>query len=91
MKNGGANADEFCKNPEYYFSEEKKENWGFYKVGKKFYIEDGNHRTIIARFFLNLNNLPEVIKGVSVTEFIPKKSSSFNLLQHFFKGKVNNS
>lgn len=91
MKNGEANAYEFCKNPKYYFSDEKKENWGFYKFGEKFYIEDGNHRTVIAKFFLNLNNLPEVVNGVSVTEFIPKKSSSFNLIEHFFKGKVNNS
>ncbi len=91
MRNGDEWAEKLGKDPEYYFLDEKKENWGFYKFGEKFYINDGNHRTIIARFFLNLNNLPEIVKGVSVTEFIPKKSSSSHLIERFFKGKVNNS
>ena len=60
----------FQENPDYYLSEEKKENMSFFKVGDKFYINGGNHRVIMARFFLNLNQLPEVIKGVTIEEFI---------------------
>lgn len=64
----------FQENPDYYLSEEKKENMSFFKVGDKFYINGGNHRVVMARFFLNLNQLPEVIKGVTIEEFIVAKS-----------------
>lgn len=60
----------FQENPDYYLSAEKKENMSFFKVGDKFYINGGVHRVIMARFFLNLNQLPEVIKGVTIEEFI---------------------
>lgn len=42
----------------------------FFKAGDKFYIDGGVRRVIMARFFLNLNQLPEVIKGVTIEEFI---------------------
>jgi hypothetical protein len=66
MRGAIANVQQLEKNPGYYLSSVKKEDWSFYKVGNKYYIREGNNRTVVARFFFLLNNLEPVIKNVKV-------------------------
>lgn len=47
-------------NPHYYLSETKPHNLSFIKVGDKFFISQGKHRTIIARFLAYFN--PEIFR-----------------------------
>jgi hypothetical protein len=79
MKRGMACLKDLYSNPGYYTSTGRKEHWSFSKVGDNYYITEGNHRTVLARFFLHLNGLPEVIHGVSVTEILvpPPKPKDF--------------
>ena len=60
------------KTPEYYLSQEKKQGWAFLKIGDEYYIDEGVHRTVLARLFLSANQLPQVIHGVTITEAIWK-------------------
>lgn len=69
MKRGWNQIFEMRKNPEYYTDANKKDYWAFSKVGDYYYVTSGNHRTVLARFLLALNGLPEIIHGVSVTEY----------------------
>jgi hypothetical protein len=69
MKRGWRCLRAMRENPTYYLNEEEKEHWGFYKIGSDYYISEGNHRTVVARFLLALNERPEIVRGVSVTEF----------------------
>lgn len=69
MKRGWNCVRDMRENPAYYTDAGEKEHWSFCKVGDSYYISQGNHRTVMARFLLSLNGLPEVIRGVSVTEY----------------------
>lgn len=62
-------------NPEYYLSRSKKVGWEFLKIGDEYYIDAGVHRTILARFFLGANQLPQVVHGVSITEAVWKEKT----------------
>lgn len=68
MKRGWSCLHAMRRNPDYYLDSTKKDHWSFYKVLDSYYIAQGNHRTVMARFLLSLNGLPEVIRGVSVRE-----------------------
>jgi len=68
MKRGWKCILEMRQNPNYYLDSIGKNHWSFCKIGDFYYITQGNHRTVMARFLLSLNGLPEVIRGVSVTE-----------------------
>lgn len=70
MKRGWDALKELHSNPDYYLSRCHKEHLGFCKVGNDYYIAEGNHRVVLARFLLSLNALPEKLHGASVTEFI---------------------
>ena len=58
------------RNPDYFISDKVKDNLSYFKVGDEYYINGGNHRTIIGRFLLYLNGREEIIKGVNITEVI---------------------
>lgn len=58
--------------PSYYTSKVQKEHWSFYLVGGRYFVSEGNHRTVIGRFLLSLNGLPTTVTGVSVTELVLK-------------------
>jgi len=49
---------------------EKIPPWSFYQVvendKESLFIEDGQHRTIIGRFFFALNNIDPIVHGVSL-------------------------
>lgn len=64
------------KTPEYYLSQEKKQGWAFFKIGDEYYIDEGVHRTVLARLFLSANQLPQVVHGVTITEAIWKDEQS---------------
>ena len=55
------------KTPKYYLSKARKCNWSFYEVDGIYYVICGNHRTVVARYFLEMNGLDPVIYGVTVT------------------------
>ncbi len=70
LKRGWERLKELHSNPGYYLSRTPKDQLSFFKVGNDYFIEDGNHRVVLARFFLSLNVLPEKLQGVSVTEYL---------------------
>jgi hypothetical protein len=69
MKNGWTNLRELRSNPAYYLEVTPKILWSFAKIGEEYYITQGNHRTIMGRFLLSVNGLPQLVRGVSVTEY----------------------
>lgn len=68
LKRGSAQLDELRINPAYYLDRAPKKYWSFYEVDGNFYISTGVHRTITARYFLWLNDLPQVVHGVVITQ-----------------------
>lgn len=77
MKRGWNCIKELRNNPNYYIDRSPKEHWSFAKVGENYFVTQGNHRTVVGRFFLSLNNLPTLVHGVSITEIqIPQKPLS---------------
>jgi hypothetical protein len=70
LKRGWERLKELHSNPDYYLSCTPKAHLSFCKVGKNYYIADGNHRVVLARFFLSLNGLTEKLQGVNVTEYL---------------------
>lgn len=81
MKRGWECIYDLRSNPNYYLDSIPKENWSFAKIGDEYYVTQGNHRTVVARFFLAANGLPQIIKGVSITEYeLPKNIPSKNYL-----------
>lgn len=83
MKRGWNCIYDMRENPNYYLENCPKDNWSFYKMGENYYISEGNHRTVIARFLLSLNGYPEIIRGIPVIELrsIQKSKSSDNSKQ----------
>lgn len=78
------------KNPEYYTDDSIKDEWSFYKLNDDYYIVEGNNRTVIARFFLHLNNIKPIIRNVKVTivtcsEEIKKPSAIDRVINFFNK------
>ncbi|MBR7782329.1 hypothetical protein [Undibacterium luofuense] len=69
MKRGHRCIERLWTNPGYYTSHEGKEYWSFSKLGDRYYVNQGNHRTVVGRFFLSLNKQSTVIHGVGITEF----------------------
>lgn len=66
LKRAERNVQLLAENPQYYVDHETKENWTFLEVDGRYYIAEGNNRTVIARFFLAANNLSEIIHGVTI-------------------------
>jgi hypothetical protein len=71
MKRGWNSIREMRANPMYYLNAEEKTHWSFYEMNGLYYISEGNHRTVVARFLLWLNGMPECIDGVSITKIKP--------------------
>lgn len=64
--------DELNSNPLYYCDSEEKSGVSFFKIEDKYFISQGKHRAVIARFFEHFN--PHLFKesplqNVHVTEF----------------------
>lgn len=57
--------------PSYYTSRTFKPGWSFFKLGDRLFVEGGVHRTVIARFFLELNGMPPTVHGVGLTVLHP--------------------
>ena len=60
-------ARELADNPEYYLNGDSKDHWSFYEYKGDFYIEAGVHRTVLGRYFLAANALPQEIRNISIT------------------------
>lgn len=81
LKRAVRNVQLLKENPDYYFSKEKKETWSFYKIDDEFYISEGNNRTVVARYFLSLNEMPQIVHGVSISIASRKSTSSAKPIQ----------
>lgn len=86
LKRAIANLQALDQNPRYYESSDKKENWTFYLVDGKYYIMEGNNRTVIARYYFYVTGMPPIVKGVTIyeaswtnssSEVLPSKTESF--------------
>jgi hypothetical protein len=66
---------EMASTPDYYLSNDEKDNWSFYLVNEQYYVSTGMHRTVIGRFLLACNDLPTVVSGVAVTELVLRSQS----------------
>jgi hypothetical protein len=64
---------EMVSTPDYYLSNDEKDNWSFYLVNGRYYVSTGMHRTVIGRFLLACNDCPTVVSGVAVTELVLRK------------------
>ncbi len=64
-----AKREKLKDNPEYYLSKDEKDTWTFAERNGEYYVIEGNHRTIIGRFFLNLNSLSQIVHGVKIYQF----------------------
>ncbi|MGF6214480.1 hypothetical protein, partial [Comamonas sp. 4034] len=67
LKRLNLNLHQLAASAEYYLSADKKEHWSFYLLDDQYFISSGNHRTVLGRFLLELNGLPAIVHGVSVT------------------------
>lgn len=75
LHRGWERLSELHSNPEYYLNAKTKHHMSFYKLNDHYYINDGNHRTVLARLFLGLNSLPQKIKGVTVMQILDRISA----------------
>ncbi len=57
------------RNPDYYLSEEEKQNYYLCRIDGELYIDDGHHRTVIGRVFLEGNGFKPVMKNVNVSDY----------------------
>ncbi len=66
------------QNPDYYLSAEmKKPSWSFFELHGDYYLDmDAAHRSVIARAFLWLNDMPQVVSGVTVTRLDVHRNAS---------------
>lgn len=67
LKRAGQTMDWLRSNPTYYLEKQDKLTWSFYELNGDYYIAEGNHRTVVARYFLLANGLPPVVHGVTIT------------------------
>ncbi|GIU25596.1 hypothetical protein L2719_10265 [Shewanella schlegeliana] len=74
-------------NPQYYLSECEMKKLSFIKVGDKYFISEGKHRTIIARFLSYFN--PEVFNGRSPFEFAQVTEYFIDTEYNSLKGRFN--
>lgn len=91
MKRGWARVRQMRENPMYYLEKSEKEHWSFSKVGEDYFVTEGNHRTILARFLLSLNGLPAIVHGVAITEYYSAPISRCDIVARetiFHKFKV---
>lgn len=73
MKRSWGNYLELQSNPTYYLNHEPKFGWALAKYEDHYYIlSDGNHRSVIGRFFLELNGCTPIIHGLDVSVYIDK-------------------
>jgi hypothetical protein len=69
LQRGESNIEAMKYNPYYYLSPERKESFSFLKHKEKYFIESGNHRTVVGRYYLNSLN-KKMLQGVHVKEYI---------------------
>lgn len=66
LKRGQRYARDLKNNPHYYLSEKEKRNLSLRNIDGELYIDDGHHRIVIGRVFLEANGLEPIIKNVFV-------------------------
>ncbi len=54
--------------PEYFLNFIEKEHWSFAEIDGSFYVTEGVHRSVIARYFFYLNGLPPIVHGVAIAK-----------------------
>ena len=64
------------REPEYYLNSSKKDHWGFYLLNGEYFVSEGMHRTVVARFFLACNDRPTIVHGVSVTQLFLRQKEA---------------
>ncbi len=57
---------ELEREPRYYLQRKRKKGWFFYEVEGDYYLECGLHRTVVGRYFLELNGLPPIVHRIGV-------------------------
>lgn len=74
---------ELERNPQCYMSRELKERWSFFEIGGRHFVETGHHRTVVGRYFLELNGANELRNcfGVVPQETILFSGSVYDNLQ----------
>lgn len=66
------------ESPEYYYAPGQKDHIGFLKFSNGYFIEAGNHRSVIAKFLFFLDDkYNQYLHGVYVTEYIFDKKGEF--------------
>ena len=75
LHRGWERLKELHANPGYYLNAKTKHHMSFYKWNDHYYINDGNHRTVLARLFLGLNSLPQKLKGVTIIKYLDQEST----------------
>lgn len=62
-------------NPYYYFDITQKQGMLFFKHKDNYFINTGNNRTVIAKYFFHYNNMEPILKNVYVTEYITRRKN----------------
>lgn len=73
LHRGWERLKELHANPGYYLNAKTKHHMSFYKLNDYYYVNDGNHRTVLARLFLGLNSLPQKLKGVTIIKILDRE------------------
>ncbi len=76
------------QNPDYYFSAEEKRNYSFRNIDGELYIDDGHHRTVIGRVFLEANGFEPIIKRVNVAYYTGGLRHRICVLPRRFKHRL---
>ena len=69
LKRGHQYARKLQQSPLYYLPEHEKRNVSFRNIDGELYIDDGHHRTIIGRVFLEANGFEPVFHNVVVGHY----------------------
>lgn len=64
--------------PEYFLSFIEKEYWSFAEIDGLFYVTEGVHRSVIARYFFHLNGLPPIVHGVAIAKMKRKSEEALS-------------
>ena len=79
---------ELENNPSYYESDSTKEQWSFSLIDGHLYCDEGHHRTVIGRFYLQAHKKPTLVHGVRLSVYRCKQQtalqSALSKLRDFF-------
>lgn len=78
LKRGIKMLKELKENPGYYTDNAPKEQWCFYELNGKYYIEGGNNRTVTARWHFWETDQEPIVNGVTITTLTKKRYFPIN-------------